>query len=737
ATAGNNATLTAGEDINLGAAGSITAGNAATLTAVTRDINLLGTVTAPTVTATANRNISGGGTVTANLMQLTAVTGSIGTTGDDLNLQLNTIAGATPQLTAAARYDNNLNISAVSFDGIAPVKTDEPVGGDATLYADFNGLLAGGNLNLTLNPGAASGQPVNAWYEIPDNGIAVAGGAMNIQLTSPAHDADAVTLDVDGLLASGFDGIRYTVDPTGGWSTVLTVAGRSFQAPINFASIANGIIHLDNINTAEGGVISITGNGQLAEAEHIQASRGPTFVDILNQDAGLTLEANDIALGYGSGSLDLQRYSHHDGTGITLVREWGHNTSSDDSHHGGQGWAWAWGWDNGNAYGHDRWAGVPHLSLQSAAGISLMGTISNPRGGSHIGAQGDITGSGLTVSQWLRLYSVGGAIGTSAQPLNIGITPGGLLNAGAAGDINLNAPAGDVPVGVITTPGNISLSTPAGSIGNGLDKEHGFDGDHDHDRDDAPVNNFSGANITLRAAGSIGDEHDPVLGVASGVWNVNAGEGVALVSNGGFDADALSTAAGAVHLWANGDASIASFSAPLAFLNVNVAGGTLTMGSAAIGSYLDADADNIAISNLTHADAVAPLHLSLQGEHDGMAQSIQVAMTSAAPVLVDEYASQTGSLRLSGDWLYLDHATVGQSASISNNWLQLDFTNVDRHQHPQMLHLDLVGDQFSSRAGQLDFSQVKLQPGASFSMPSDPSFTQWMMMKELHSRGQW
>jgi filamentous hemagglutinin len=734
-TAGNDASLTAGEDINLGAAGSITAGNAATLTAESRDINLLGTVTAPTVTATANRNISGGGTVTANLMQLTAVTGAIGATGDDLNLQLNSIAGATPQLTAAARYDSNLNITAVSFDGIAPVKNDEPVGGDASLYADFNDLLAGGNLNLTLNPGLASGQPVNAWYEIPANGIAVAGGAMNIQLTSPAHDADAVTLDVDGLLASGFDGIQYTVDPTGDWSTVLTVAGRSFQAPINFAAIAGGVIHLDNINTAEGGVVSITGNGQLAEAEHIQAARGPAFVDILNQDAGLTLEANDIALGYGRGGFDLQRYSHHDGTGITLLREWGHNASSDDSNEKGHGWAWAWGWDNGNAYGHDRRQGVPQLTLQSATGISLMGVVSTPLGESDISAQGDNTGSGLTVSKWINFTAAGGAIGTSVQPLNLGITPGGLLNAAAAGDINLNAPAGDGPVGVIATPGNISLSAPAGSIFSGLKVDDGFDGGQDHDKDDVPVNNFSGTNITLSAGGSIGDEHDPVLGAGSGVWNITAGEGVALVSNGGFNAGSLTTTAGAVHLWANGDTSIASFAAPFAFLDVNLPGGRLSLGDAAIGTSLDADADNIAISNLTHADPIAPLHLSLQGHRDGMAQSIQATITSGAPVLVDEYASQTGSLRLSGDWLYLDHATVGQSASFSNNWLQLDFSNVDRHQHPQMLHLDLAGDQFSSRAGQLDFSLLKLQPGASFTMPSDPSPTQRMMMKELHSRG--
>src|SRR6185437_10311642 len=482
------------------------------------------------------------------------------------------------------------------------------------------------------------------------------------------HDADGVTLDVDGLLASGFDGIQYTVNPAGGWSTVLTVAGRSFAAPINFATIAGGVIHLDNINTAQGGVISITGNGQLAEAGNIHAARGPAFVDILNQDASLALEAHDITLGYGAGSFDLQHYSHHDGTGITLLREWGHNASSDDTRQGGHGWAWAWGWDNGNAYGHDRRAGVPQLTLQSASGISLMGVISNPWGGSQIVAQGDIGGSGLTVSKWLHLTSADGAIGTAVQPLNFGITPGGLLNAGAAGDINLNAPAGDVPVGVITTPGNISLSTPAGSIANGLQGDKGGEGDHDHDRDDVPVNNFSGANITLSAAGSIGDEHDPVLGAGVGVWNISAGTGVALVSNGGFDAGSLSTATGAVHLWANGDASIANFSAPFAFIDVNLPGGTLSLGNAAIANSLDADADHIAISNLTHADPVAPLHLSLQGAHDGMAQSIQVAVTSAAPVLVDEYASQTGSLRLSGDWLYLDHATVGQSASFSNNW---------------------------------------------------------------------
>ncbi|MGH9487480.1 MAG: leukotoxin LktA family filamentous adhesin [Terriglobales bacterium] len=718
-TAGHDLDLTAGSDIDMGTlaavhdaaitstsgninlapTGTITAGHDATLDALSQNINLLGTVTAPNATLFANQNILGTGTVIANQTQLTAVTGAIGVTGADLNLDLNTIGGVMPQLSSASRFDSNLNLTDVNFDGVPNSYNNGSLGGDII------SLLTGGNLNLTLNPGLAQGATLPAWYVIPSNDLAFVGGAANINLTSAPYQWGQVNFLVKGLLASGFDGITYTVSPTGSWSTVITADGQTMNAPINFATIANGVINLSDIDAAQGGEINITGTGSFAGLNNLWASSGPASVTVINQDPNLLLQANDITLGWGQGDIDIQRLNWWTGTGIAPL-------------FGSYNYGWSWPWwggdqDKDSSHGNNQW---PQLVLQSADSLNLAGTIANSHGNSAFTAAGTIFGSGLTQSWLLNLTSTAGGIGSAATPLAVEVP--GLLNASAAADIDLTAPAGDLVLGTIATPGNINVSTPAGSIWNGLAPWNRWQ--------PSPLN-LSGNNITLSAAGWLGG-YQNLVGSATGLWNLTAGQGINLFSRGGLNAGAVS--APSVYLGTNGNASIVQLNAYDANLNVYQDGGSLTVGQAAIGDSLDADADNIAIASLSHA-GTAPLYLDLSGNHDGMADNINLAVTSAAPVVVNSYASQNGSLTLAGAWLYVDQAAIGNAATFASSWLSLALDNLNPH-NAASAHLDMVGNQYSAHGGHFSITAADLQPGLTFTPPSSPTQTQQEMLHELH-----
>jgi hypothetical protein len=733
-TAGNNATATANDSINIGAAGSVTAGSTAALTTFVNDINLLGTVTAPTAVLTANRNISGGGTVIAGVTQLAAETGAIGATGDDLNVEMNTIGGVTPTLSAAARNDINLNLTAIDPPGPAGSAADatEPTGGQPTLFAELVSLIAGGNLNLNLNPGLASGTQENAWYEIPQGALGIAAGNVAVNEAAPTGDYAAVTLDVDGLLASGFQSLNYTISPSGAWSTTVGIAGHTATGPINFGTIANGIINLSDINAAQGGQIAITGTGQLGNARNLVTFTGMPTVTVDNQDPNLTLQANDITLGFIQGGVQWARPSH--GSGIRFVEggfgghEFGggqpggkdDHGKGDDEHNNGNevhgpnaannqqnnpdGWGQSGdGGQNG-----------PTLTLDSAGGVVLAGHISNPDGTTSVSGAAGISGTGLTESQVLNLASLDGAIGSAAAPLAVGIAGGGQLNAAAAGDIAIIAPAGNLPLGTIATPGDIYLATPAGSLWNALPGgEEDGRGWGDGDPDQPSALNLSGHNITLTASGSIGDEGRPVFGTASGLWTLSAGDDLNLTSGANMN--------------------VASLTAEDANLNVTLAGGELNIASASIADSLNAQADNIAIAALNHADPVNPLNLLLTGSDGRMAQSINVAVTSVAPVLVRNYSSQTGGVSLAGDWLYVDHASIGQSASFQNSWLNVALANTDKRGHAEDATLDMVGNLLNAHADHdLNSSVTQLQPGLTFALPSKLTPTQEWMVDGLH-----
>src|SRR6185437_10527138 len=307
-------------------------------------------------------------------------------------------------------------------------------------------------------------------------------------------DFDAVTFDADGTLGSGFRSISYTVNPDGSWTSTVTAAdGSTVTGLVNFAtSIGNGVINLSDINAAQGGVINLTGTGQLGSGSHFAARSGPTSV---------TIATNDATMGFGAGEVNITEPAHgrfFNGTGLVIVPdEFGHVIfgNGDDKN----------GHDGDNNDRDDRGEGPdwPLLSLTSASGINLNGSIANPEGATTISAQGSITGNGLTQSFLLDLNSANGALGTAASPLNLGISKGGLLNASSATGIWLTAPAGDLPLGTVLTPGDITILTPNGSI---------VDGDPDR-----PLTlNLSGADVTLRAGNSIGDEDSYLNGLAAG-----------------------------------------------------------------------------------------------------------------------------------------------------------------------------------------------------------------------------
>ncbi|HWG37565.1 MAG TPA: hypothetical protein VN690_07595, partial [Terriglobales bacterium] len=166
-------------------------------------------------------------------------------------------------------------------------------------------------------------------------------------------------------------------------------------------------------------------------------------------------------------------------------------------------------------------------------------------------------------------------------------------------------------------------------------------------------------------------------------------------------------------------------------LQVNVAGGSANIAQANILDALDVDADTIAIGSLTHSDPVAPLHLSLQGYRDGMAQNVTASVTSSAPVML-EYASQNGAVQLTGDWLDVDDATIGQAATFSNSWLQVALVNTDAHGHAQSADLDFVGNRLDLDASHsLAQTVTQLRAGQTFTLPTQLTPTEYWMVKEL------
>ncbi len=203
------------------------------------------------------------------------------------------------------------------------------------------------------------------------------------------------------------------------------------------------------------------------------------------------------------------------------------------------------------------------------------------------------------------------------------------------------------------------------------------------------------------------------MGVATGTWTLSAGDDLNLVSGANMN--------------------VASLAAEDANLNVALAGGSLKIASASIADSLNAQADNIAIASLSHADPVNPLKLSLTGNDRRMAQSINVAVTAAAPVLVEKYSSQTGGVSLTGDWLYVDRASIGQSATFSNSWLSVALANTGARGHDADATLDMVGNLLSSHVDHdLTSTVTQLQPGQTFTLPSKLTPVQERMVDGLH-----
>ena len=161
------------------------------------------------------------------------------------------------QLSAVARNDIDINLTpdATAVTG-APAISSVPV--------QLSNIVAGGDINLTLNPGIISSTPgatqVNGAYEIPSGNWVGAGG--NFAAVLNGTNGATPTLTVNGTLTSGFESVNVTANADGSLDSIVSAAGAGSSDLINYAQSVGSVIELSDIDASRSG-ISITGTGNL------------------------------------------------------------------------------------------------------------------------------------------------------------------------------------------------------------------------------------------------------------------------------------------------------------------------------------------------------------------------------------------------------------------------------------------------------------------------------------------
>lgn len=345
-------------------------------------------------------------------------------------------------------------------------------------------------------------------------------------------------------------------------------------------------------------------------------------------------------------------------------------------------------------------AGAVNLTSTGGSLLSFQGVAGEPAGL-------PFTGSGtVAAATGVDLLAPNGGIGDTSI-FELAVAPGGVINANAQGGIDLTAEGGNLPLGTLTSGGEINLVANGGSI---LAATSGL--------------NLKAAIINLFASNALGSVANKLTGTA-GSWNATTGSGMFLVSDGTMDANTLNAANVQVTV-NNGNASINDLISSSANLALTQAGASLTVNNALINGLLRASADNITLASVVNTSTANPLYLSLVGANSKMAQNITATVASAAPVIAETWSSQNGSITDNGDWLMVEHAGIGKSATFANNWESVALTNPGAT--VQYFTGDFVGSELAMAVASLQAATTARQPTQTYTLPATlTSFEQWMV----------
>ncbi len=491
------------------------------------------------------------------------------------------------QLSAVARNDIDINLTPDATPvtgGSTPVVSSVPL--------QLNNIVAGGDINLSLNPGIISSNgsqtQVNGDYQIPSGDWVGAGGKVNAVLNGVSGAIPALT--INGVLSSGFQTISVTANADGTLTSIVSAAGAG-STDLNYVQSAGSVLQISDIDASRSG-ISITGTGSLAGSGTVAALKGASDITITNH-SNLPLATNSILNPGSTGDINIAL----NGTVTTTPGSYGSQS------------------------------GQITLSSDSTS-VELQKQVSDPNGTVSISSGADITGpSGVTLinSKNIELTAIGG-IGPN---LGIEMTcPLGVLNAQAGGSIALTANNGDISLGnVISQTGDVAI-TSTGSI---VSASPTFQP------------NISGRNVTLTAiGGSIGSSGSWLSTESTGILNASAGSSVYLRQIGGdLNAQNILSGNGSVSVLVdNGNGFIQQVSAPqdvLLLVNgklLNIgqvdannfkailggAGGVATISNMFVGSSLDLTADVAHILRLIHTWPTNPLFLDITTTKGGFNQ---------------------------------------------------------------------------------------------------------------------
>jgi hypothetical protein len=607
---------------------------------------------------------------------LDAPHGAIGSTGGDItcaactssDLQLaplnlflvptiDTASGSTTlvpaQLSAVARNDIDLNLTPdatpLTANGVLAV---------SSVPLQLTNMIAGGDINLVLNPGiamvSANGSTnqaqVNADYEIPTGDWVGAGGKVSAVLNGVSGATPSLT--VNGALTSGFETIQFVANADGTFSSTVSAAGVSSSDLINYAQSVGSVLQLSDIDASRSG-ISITGTGNLGGSGTVAVLNGASDITIANH-SNLVLSTNSIVNTGATGQVNIAL------NGTVSITP--------------------------GTYGSP--SGQINLSSDTTS-IDLQKQLSTPNGTITVTSGADITGpSGVSLIEAKNIDLIaGGSIGPN---LGVEMTqPQGILNAQAGGPITLTAISGDLSLGsVSSTTGGVTLTANQGSILNG---------------DARSTANIAAGTVNLSAAnGSIGTAgtalnlastgtaliaaagEDVNITAVSGTLNANrvtstGGDVILAVNAGDLNLGYVGAVAGDARLSAYGSilnadqrstsnvdagnitltARNGSIGTSAAALNINAGSSGGLVAAAQQGIYINQLTGTLNAEQVTSAAGSVTLN-SLSGALNvtQLSAAKDVNLTSSASLTEQQVTSATGNITLTANGGDIDLSNV-------------------------------------------------------------------------------
>ncbi len=550
-----------------------------------------------------------------------------------------------------------------------------------------------------------------------------------VTLTSDGHAAGGISLQN----SSGGDVLLTgTLANPSGLTEVDAAQGNIISAGSG-ASIAS---HDVALNAPEGAIGSPTAYLNVAADGHVDAAaQGDIFLDPTATDlpvGTITSTAGDLSL-VATGSIlnatgDASRLTANN---ISLVAQGGSLGASGAALNVVL---------NG---GHVDASAQGDVHLNAVSGDLPVGTITSAAGDLGLAAAGSIVNATGAASRLqadgIGLVATGGSLGSSSANLNV-VVNGGPVDAAAQGDIFLDAVSGDLPVGTITSAaGDVHLLADGSII----------------DPPVAPTDPamVTGNNITLTSLnGGIGAPGSRLTVDSHGVFNLlaagdvfteeTAGDLVSdsmvsrngsldvLVADGGGSFNQLSAADRITLLVQGGGLEVGQLTAPGGFSAIaTTPGASVNLGALTIGGTVTLQGDNISLTNLTNASSSEPLYLDLTGAAGGLANNIDINVSSLAPVAFRRFWTNTGTVDAQTDYLFFDNAIIGSMATFQNNWIStvLDLKTAKLNSSDGLLdtsnlsfYLDFLGDKLQTN-GHPDYFiyRTLLDPTTHF----DPSQT--------------